>query len=434
MPMVRPLFTVPGFVLWLMLIAAGAVLAAMHWQELTENVSDRAFAAQNILMLAAIYPLVKAFHEFGHAYATKAGGGEVHELGVMLLVFLPVPYVDASSSSAFRAPWRRALVGGAGIMVELALAAIAMIAWESLAPSLLRAAAFNVMLIGSVSTLIFNGNPLLRFDGYYVLADLAQIPNLDTRSKHYLIHLIQRYALGVEKIESPAQGRGERTWFVGYGLAAFAYRVVVMIGIALFVATQFAFFGSLLALWTVGQMFIYPLVRAIRYLATSPQLKPHRSRALGATAAAAALVFLLLFVLPLPYATIAEGVVWVPDEAVLRSGAEGFVQRLVAAPGDEVAPGQALIALDDPVASAQVEVPAPNWPCCGTGSRRSTSSIACSPGWSRSRSCMRRQISSEPSSKRTVSRCWLRGRADSSSRRRAGSKDVSSRKATCWAM
>jgi putative peptide zinc metalloprotease protein len=109
LPLVRPLFTVMGLMLWLALVGSGAVLAALYWPELTANAADRVFSAQNIILLALVYPIVKAFHELGHAYAAKAGGAEVHELGVMLLVFLPVPYVDASlpARSARRgaAPW-----------------------------------------------------------------------------------------------------------------------------------------------------------------------------------------------------------------------------------------------------------------------------------------------------------------------------------------
>lgn len=356
MPVLRPLFTSTGFMLWLALVVSAAVLAAMHWPELSANVSDRVFATQNVVILALTYPVIKAFHELGHAYATKAGGGEVHELGCMMLVFLPVPYVDASSSSAFREPWRRALVGGAGIMVELALASLALIAWLHLAPGLLRAIAFNVMLIGSVSTLVFNGNPLLRFDGYYVLADFLQIANLDARSKRYLLYVIQRYPLGLEKAESPVHLPGERSWFVIYGIASFIYRVVVMVGVALFIAGKFAFVGALLALWTATQMFLYPMLRAVRYLATNPQLKASRGRVFAMTGGAAAVVIVLLFGLPLPYAAVVEGVVWVPDEAVLRSGGEGFVQRLLVNPGDEVSAGQPVIALEDPTAAAQVEV------------------------------------------------------------------------------
>lgn len=96
MPFVRPLFSKVGFAAWIVLVAIGAVLAAMHWPGLTENVSDRIFSAQNVILVAALFPIIKALHELGHAYATKAGGGEVHELGFMMLVALPVPYVDRS--------------------------------------------------------------------------------------------------------------------------------------------------------------------------------------------------------------------------------------------------------------------------------------------------------------------------------------------------
>jgi len=129
---------------------------------------------------------VKALHELGHAYALKHWGGEVHELGLMFLVFLPVPYVDATGSASFGQKWQRALVGAAGIIVELLLSAIALFIWLNAEEGLVRAFAFNVMVIGGVSTVFFNGNPLLRFDGYYILSDLVEIPNLGDRSKRYL--------------------------------------------------------------------------------------------------------------------------------------------------------------------------------------------------------------------------------------------------------
>ena len=356
MPWVRPLFSPLGLLVWLALVGVGALLAAMHWSELSASTVDRVLAADNILLLLVTYPVVKALHELGHAYATKARGGEVHEMGIMLLVFLPVPYVDASASSAFRTRSHRMLVGAAGIMVELALAALAMIAWIELGPGFVHAAAFNVMLIGGVSTVLFNGNPLLRFDGYYVLSDWAEIPNLDGRAKRYLLYLIQRYGLRLDHLEPPDQVPGEPRWFVGYGLTSFVYRVSVTLGIALFVATKFFVIGVMLAIWSVVQMVGLPLFRAIRYLATSPQLHGRRQRAFAATGAAVLVVFALLFVLPVPYATVGEGVVWVPDEDILRAGGEGFVRRLLVAPDNQVSAGQPLIQLEDPITAAQVEV------------------------------------------------------------------------------
>src|SRR3984885_12044068 len=172
MHLVRPILSLPGLLLWLALVGTGIVLAVEHRAELTADVLDRALTLHGITLVLLAYPLVKAAHELGHAYACKRWGGAVHEMGVMLLVLFPVPYVDASAATAFPRIWQRALVGAAGIMVELALAAVAMMVWVEASSGAVRALAFNVMLIGGVSTLLFNGNPLLRFDGYYVLCDL----------------------------------------------------------------------------------------------------------------------------------------------------------------------------------------------------------------------------------------------------------------------
>jgi putative peptide zinc metalloprotease protein len=169
MPFVRPAFSWMGACIFVAIVGYACALAAVHWAALTDNIADRVLVTQSLLLLLLAYPLVKALHELGHAYAVKRWGGEVHELGLMFLVLMPVPYVDASSSAAFSSKWQRALVAGAGILVELMLAALALFLWLEAGNGTLRAFAFNVMLIGGVSTIVFNGNPLLRFDGYYVL-------------------------------------------------------------------------------------------------------------------------------------------------------------------------------------------------------------------------------------------------------------------------
>jgi putative peptide zinc metalloprotease protein len=154
-------------------------------------------------------------------------GGEVHEIGLMLLVFSPVPYVDASSAWGFRDKRKRMVVGGVGIAVELFLGALALFVWLMVEPGMVRAVAYNVMLISGVSTLLFNGNPLLRFDGYYVLADAIEVPNLGARSNTYLGYLFQRYVLGIRTAESSAHSNGERAWMVVYGITSFFYRIFI---------------------------------------------------------------------------------------------------------------------------------------------------------------------------------------------------------------
>ena len=187
LPLVRWVFGPWGLLLWLVLCVPALVLAGVHWDALSHDGGSRLLSAGNLLTLVLVYPLVKALHELGHAWAAKAGGAEVHDMGLMFLVFAPVPYVDATASGAFRSKWRRALVGAAGMLVELFLAALAVMLWVLAEPGFVRSVAYNVIFVAGLSTLVFNGNPLLRFDGYYVFMDWLEIPNLGTRANRYVV-------------------------------------------------------------------------------------------------------------------------------------------------------------------------------------------------------------------------------------------------------
>lgn len=354
--LVAPVFTRAGLLIWLLLIGWGLVLAVDHWPELTHNVVDRVLSANNLLQLLLLYPLIKLVHEFGHAYAVKRWGGEVHEIGIMLLVLMPVPYVDASTSTAFRSRWQRATVAGAGIMTEMLIAALAMMLWVQVEEGLVRALAFNTMLIAGVSTLLFNGNPLLRFDGYYVLCDLIDIPNLGTRANRYIFYLLQRYLLRIRDAQSPVSAPGERGWFVGYAISSFAYRVLIMYGIAIFLISTFMILGVVLAIWAAFTMFVVPLFKGIRFLVTSPQLHNRRGTAFASVGGAVALLVVPFVAIPVPYATIAEGVVWLPEDAAVRTNTEGIIRSLHAEAGDTVAKGDPLATLDEPILAARIRV------------------------------------------------------------------------------
>ena len=345
--LVRPLFTVWGFLAWAALVVAGLVLMVLNWSAITENFGDRVLAAENLLLLALAYPVLKAAHELGHAYATKIWGGEVHEIGVMFLIFMPVPYVDASASAAFASKWRRAVVGGAGIMVELATASLALIFWLTAEPGLARAFAFNLMMIGGVSTLMFNGNPLLRFDGYFVFSDLIEVPGLGQRSNRYFWYLVQRYLLRIKDAQSPVRARGERKWLLGYSVAAFVYRLFISVAIALFVASKFFVIGILLAIWALSNTFLKPVWSGLKFLATTPRLRGRRRGVVTGLSGLAALLVGLVAFLPLPYATVATGVVWLDQGAFVRVGTEGFVTE---APAEmiEVTGGAPLFTLEAP--------------------------------------------------------------------------------------
>jgi putative peptide zinc metalloprotease protein len=349
LPFVRPLFTTAGLLGWIVLVMIGIVVGAMNFAALTSNVSDQLLTTQNVALMLLAYPLIKAFHELGHAYATKVWGGEIHEIGVMLLIFVPVPYVDASASAAFRNKWNRATVGAAGIMVEAALASIALLVWIGVEPGMVRAFAFNIILIGGVSTFLFNGNPLLKFDGYYVLSDLLEIPNLGTRANKYVIYLIQRYAFGIGGISSMATAPGEAGWFAVYALSAAIYRLSILLTIALYVASKLFFVGIALAIVSVASTLVWPVVKALKFVVESPLLNRRRRRAILVCSATTAAALVLLLAIPLPFNTIAQGVVWVGDQAAVRAMTDGFIAAVPVTSGSWVDSGTTLVAGEDTV-------------------------------------------------------------------------------------
>jgi len=355
-PVARLLFSPAGAVAWLALVSIGLAAAGTRAADLVAHGAERALSAENLLLLALVFPLVKLFHELGHGLAVKRWDGHVHEVGIMLLVLAPLPYVDASGAAAFGEKHRRILVSAAGIAVELALAAVAALVWVNVEPGVVRDMAFDVMLIGAVSTVLFNGNPLLRFDGYFVLADLIEIPNLAQRSQRYLGYLVLRHAFRAKQARSPVTAPGEAAWFVVYGIAAALYRVLVAIAIITFVAGRFFVIGIVLAAIAALQMLVLPLLKQLWFLAHSPMLARRRALAVGLTVGVAASLVAAIGLAPAPLATRAEGVVWLPDDAKVRPGTSGFVRVAHATSGMRVRKGDVLFELEDPLRDAQVEV------------------------------------------------------------------------------
>ena len=201
--LISPLLTRNAFIFWLLIVLSAMIMAVLHWPELSGRLSDQLFNPSNLLLLWLVYPLVKLCHEFGHAFAVKKWGGEVHEMGIILIALTPLPYVEASASAVFPDKQQRISVAAMGMIVELLLASLALFVWLNVEPGLVSALAYNVMLIGGVSTVLFNGNPLLRYDGYFILADLIELPNLGQRSNRYLGYLLQKYVLGFTEVSSP---------------------------------------------------------------------------------------------------------------------------------------------------------------------------------------------------------------------------------------
>jgi len=355
-PVTSRFFGWTGAVLWLSVVGWALLLAGAHWNDLTKDVTDRLLSSQNLLLVSLVFPTVKIIHEFGHAAATKARGGEVHEMGLMLLVLMPVPYVDASASLAFREKRDRILVGAAGMLVELFLAALALLVWVNVEPGLVRSIAYNVIMVAGISTLVFNANPLLRFDGYYILSDILEIPNLGQRANTYLGHITNRYLLGVKESTAKDSSRGERIWFVFYSIASFIYRIFVSIAIALAVAGKYFVLGVLLALWSLYSVFVLPVAKKVSYLVAGSELRSHRGQALAVVGLIGAIAAAVIFWYPAPSWTRTEGVAVAPLHAHVRAAGDGFITSVRATPNTRVSKGDPLVVVEDPELQSRVKV------------------------------------------------------------------------------
>jgi putative peptide zinc metalloprotease protein len=342
--------------LWAAVVLPAMAAAALHWGELWSNAVDQALSAQNLTLLALVFPVTKLFHELGHGLAAKSRGGAVNECGLMLLAFFPVPYVDASSAQSFPSRFDRILVGAAGMMAELFLAALALAVWLTAEDGLVKAVAFNVILIAGVSTLVVNGNPLMRFDAYFMLCDLLDTPNLGQRANRWWGRHAERLLMGKDVVrQEPETGR-DRWLYALYAPASYVYRMTVLVALALFVAEQYLFAGAALAIWALVIGVLHPIGKMLKHLFEHPGFGEKRGRAVMLAGFGAAALGALLFVVPAPHHTLAEGVVWLPEDAQVRARGDGFVAAVRARAGDQVAAGQVIATLEDPFASTRIEV------------------------------------------------------------------------------
>ena len=346
--LVRPFCTPVGAMVWLALVGWFGLEAGLHWESLSRDVSDRVLASGSVLVFLLVFPPLKILHELGHAYAVKLFGGAVHEIGLSFLTFMPAPYVDASAAAFFTNRWQRVAVAAAGMIVELAVAALALAVWLNAEPGLLRSVAYDIVFIASVSTVIFNANPLLRFDGYYILSDGLGLPNLTIRAQRFYLALIQRKLFGLRRVALPDLAPRETFWLLLYAPASLVYRLFVLTGIAFFIGTQYFFFGIGLVVWMVVSTLVWPTLKALRYVVLSPAVAGQRLRATSLTFGSAAAIFAALAFLPVPHGTVVEGVVWIPEDAHVISDGAGQVLRFLAAPGSKVAAGAPLLELQDP--------------------------------------------------------------------------------------
>ncbi len=347
------LFSYGGLGIWLGLMLAAALVCAGNFATLAEHAKTWLNTPRYWLLAWFCFIPVKLIHEWAHALAVRRFGGQVREVGIGILMFFPAPYVDASEANRFSSNRARALVSAAGILAELALAAIGLLIWSNSEPGWLRDTAFTVAFIGGVSTLMFNANPLMRMDGYFVLSDWAQLPNLATRSTSLWQNLLQGSLLGVPATNPVSPAAGEYKWLLGYAPAALAYRLAISLWLVLWIGEFSRWLALLCAMLMFLTIVVVPLVRLLGNAQRSAPGFRQRVMAPSRMVIAIAVLALLGALVPLPDSRIAEGVVWTDEHNQLRAPIEGFVSANPIYNERKVQRDELVLQLEDPVLSAE---------------------------------------------------------------------------------
>ena len=325
-----------------LLVALGLMQVALQWPALQTDVRERLTSPAFLALSWGVYPMIKALHELGHALAVRRYGAEVRHVGLGFLYLVPAPYVDASAATGLPVRHQRILISAAGVLVESVLASIGVMVWAAVQPGAVRDVALAVALVGGVSTLLANANPLVRMDGYHVLTDLLDLPNLAQRSRRWWFETLQHLLGGASGV-SPLDGR----WFqrgvtVLYAPASWLFGVLVALGACLWMAqtvAMLALIAGAIALWMQG---VRPLLAALRWLAKSPALNGRRLRTSLISAGGVVALVAAVLLVPLPQATVAQAQAWMPEEALVRAPADGFVTA-VNTPGDTAVAASALL-------------------------------------------------------------------------------------------
>ena len=331
------IFSIWFFALSVLVMLSAASLVLLHFDTFMGRLPSyhEFFNIKTIVYLWSALGIVKVIHEFGHGLSCKAFGGEVHEMGFLLLCLSPAMYCNVSDSWTLPNKWHRIIIGGAGIYVELMIAALATFVWWNVTSNpFVSHMSLCVMVICSVSTVVFNGNPLMRYDGYYVLADWIEIPNLRDRANRYLSNMFQEVCLGIEVQPEPYMETGRKILFLVFAIVSWVYKWVVTFFILKFMSTFLApykleIISNFLALGALASMIGWPAYRMGQSLVKRGRLPDMKNGRVSLTVLAGIAVVLAFFLMPLPVSRIREhglvqfrpeylANVYVPGEGVLK--------------------------------------------------------------------------------------------------------------------
>jgi len=352
-PKVRWFFSRTCVILCSLLVLSAATLVLVQFDKFYSKLPGfHQFFQGNWLLLGLVLCVTKVMHEFGHGLTCKHFKGECHELGFMLLVLTPCLYCNVSDSWMLPSKWRRAAIGAGGMYVELVLAAIATYVWWFSEPGLINQLALNTMFVCSVSTLIFNGNPLLRYDGYYILADITEIPNLRQKASTILTRKLGAWCLGLEEPEDPFLPQRNQVFFAIYSVASSVYTWFVTFSILWFLYKVFEpyrleIIGQMIGLVAIVGLVVRPLWSLWKYFRVPGRMEQVEKKRFRITAAVVAAVLLFVLFVPLPYRVFCSLDVEARDAKTVYVEVPGTLKAVFVRPGQHVKKGDPIAELEN---------------------------------------------------------------------------------------
>ncbi|TWT90894.1 putative peptide zinc metalloprotease protein YydH [Pseudobythopirellula maris] len=351
-PWVAWFFTKAALYGCLTIVAAAAALVLVQFDVFQSKLPefDTFFSAQNWLLVGAVVVVTKTMHEFGHGLSCKHFGGECHEMGLMLLVLTPCPYCNVSDSWMLPSRWHRMAIGAAGMYVEVVLASICTFVWWFTEPGLLNYLCLYVMFVSSVSTILFNANPLLRYDGYYILSDYLEIPNLRQKASSILSRKLGKWCLGLEEPEDPFLPKSNQAFFALFTVASALYRWVVVLSILYFLNKVFEPYGlkvlgQLIACTAVWGLVGQPVWKLYKYFKVPGRIHKVKRLPLAITLLVVAAAFSAVAFVPLPSAVYCPMTIAAHDAESVYVEAPGLLEEVFVKSGDLVEAGQPLARL-----------------------------------------------------------------------------------------
>ncbi len=348
------LFSFPMFLIWCAVVATGIYQTAANWDLITGGSS--VFSSDNWLWLGVAWLGLKLLHETAHGLACKRFGGDVRQCGLVMIVMIPLPFVDVTSSWRFPSKWHRIFVAGAGMYVEVFCAAVAAIIWCYSDVGVVRQHCFNIMLAGSVTTLFFNANPLMRFDGYYMLSDWLEMPNLGTHGQQWIKWVGKKFYLGLEA-KKPSWPEG-RAWIVGtYAILALIWKVLICVGLA--IAAESLFFGAgiILAFMAICVWVFWPIIKLLKMVYTPEETTeaPSKLRFCVLTTALLLACFAVYQYAPWYSRIKAPAIVDYQESHEVRTPVGGFLEEILVEPSQVVRENQLLARLKNPQVDGDVK-------------------------------------------------------------------------------